>query len=80
MESPSTKALQHASDVKNRHENDLMSRTGVLGVGVGASEKYPSEAVIVIYMDKTLGMRARMPERVEDVRVKVISTTPFVAY
>ena len=80
MESPSTKALQHASDVKNRHENDLMSRTGVLGVGVGASEQYPSEAVIVIYMDKTLGMRARMPERVEDVRVKVISTTPFVAY
>jgi len=80
LQSPSAKGIERASDVKNRHENDLMSHIGVIGVGVGASAKDPSEAVIIIYMDKTLGMRARLPEQVEGVRIKVISTTPFVAY
>jgi hypothetical protein len=78
--SPLPQDVERAHGAKKRHEKDLMSRPGVLGVGVGGSENNGAEATVVVYFDRTSGRALALPERVDDVRVRVVLTDPIVAY
>ncbi len=66
--------------IKDSRENNLLSRPGVIGVGVGASDDDPFEAVIVVYVDETTGLNPRLPVSINGARVKVVNTDTFVAY
>ena len=63
--------------VENRH--NLMSQTGVLGVGLGALEDNSAPA-IVVYVDKTGFPTSQFPAQIDNVPVRVIMTDPFIAY
>jgi hypothetical protein len=76
----SDETIAQVNAIKERRENNLLSRPGVIGVGVGASDDDPFEAVIVVYVDDTAGFNPRLPHRVDGVRVKVVNTDTFVAY
>jgi hypothetical protein len=66
--------------IKEGRENNLLSRPGVIGVGVGAADDNPFEGVIVIYVDESTGFNPRLPRTINGVRVKVVNTDTFVAY
>jgi hypothetical protein len=72
-------AVSHAIGVKERNENRIMSRAAVIGMGVGASDD-GTEPVLVVYVDETASVRARLPRRIDGVRVKRVLTDPIVAY
>jgi len=69
--------LAPANEAKKRHERDLMSRLGVIGVGVGAEG--PGAGTLVIYVDRTMGRRLDLPARLDNVKVQVVETDAFVA-
>jgi hypothetical protein len=77
---PSREAIQFATQAMRGREQDLLSRTGVIGVGVGARDEDQTEAAIVIYVDRTTGVSGRLPRRINGVRVKVVYTDQFVAF
>src|SRR5262245_27194428 len=64
--------LERVHEVKKRHEQRLMSRPGVIGVGVG-------DGVVVVYFDRTAGPAPELPDVVDSVKVLRIGTEPFVA-
>jgi hypothetical protein len=72
--------IANATAAMRTRESEIMSRSGVLGIGVGASAVNSSEAVIIVYLDQTLGVTTRLPRRIGGVRVERIMTDPFVAY
>ncbi|OLE54737.1 MAG: hypothetical protein AUG51_06415 [Acidobacteria bacterium 13_1_20CM_3_53_8] len=72
-------AIEHATNVMQGRLDDLMSRPSVIGVGVGASDTNPGEAVIVIYVDRTTGASPQLPRSIDGVRVKRVETDTFVA-
>jgi hypothetical protein len=72
-------ALDHASRVLEQHRHDLMSRPGVLGVGLGALEDN-SAAAIVVYVDKTSSAKPQLPVQIDNVPVRVVMTDPFIAF
>ena len=76
----SDETIAFASAVKERRENDLFSRPGVIGVGVGSSDDNAFEAVIIVYVNMTSGFSPRLPRRIDGVRVKAVYTDTFVAY
>ncbi len=78
--SPLPQDVGRAHEAKKRHERGLMSRSGVLGVGVGGSENNSSDATIVVYFDRTSGRSPELPDRLDDVKVRVILTDPIVAF
>ncbi|HEV2664025.1 MAG TPA: hypothetical protein VG324_03900, partial [Blastocatellia bacterium] len=78
--SPLPQEMERANAAKNRHVRDLMSQPSVIGVGVGSSEDNLAEGAIVVYVDRTAGRMPALPERVDNVRVRVVFTDPFVAY
>ena len=71
-------SLAHAKKVLAEHRYRLMSRSAVLGVGVGAADK-AGKAAIVLYVNKGVSLRSPLPKRLNDVSVKVHMTDPFVA-
>lgn len=73
-------AAERASQALEARRNDLMSRPAVIGVGVGQSETDETEAVIVVYVDRTAGGRPTLPRTIDGIRVKRVDTDPFVAY
>jgi len=77
--SPLPQDMELANAAKNRHERELMSRPGVIGVGVGAADNSAAGAVVV-YIDRTMGRVPAMPESVDNVKVRVVLTDPFLAY
>jgi hypothetical protein len=77
---PSSESVQRAMKAMRTRETDLMSRPGVLGVGVGASETGTDEASIVVYLDAATGASANVPRRINGVRVRKVFTDPFIAY
>jgi Peptidase family S64 len=77
---PSQAALEHARTIKERHKPSILPRANVLGIGVGAADDNPSEAVIVIYTETGRGSSEALPEYLDGLRVKVVNTEPFVAY
>lgn len=77
---PSSASVERAMEVMRARENDLMSRPGIIGVGVGASDTDPNEASIVVYIDVNSPISPSVPRRINGVRVKRVYTEPFVAY
>src|SRR5262245_3548365 len=78
--SPLPQDVELAHEAKKRHERDLMSRPGVIGVGVGGAEDNPFEGAVVVYVDRTAGRAPVLPGRVDNVKVRVVFTDTFVAY
>ncbi|MBI1827399.1 MAG: hypothetical protein HY287_07395 [Planctomycetes bacterium] len=77
---PAANDLQAAIQIKERNEAALLRMPGVIGVGVGAANDNPFQAVIVVYVDNTHGNgRNAIPTDVEGTNVRVIETDPFVA-
>ncbi len=77
---PSAADIDFVRQLKERHEPGLFSRPGVLGVGVGAADDDPTEAVIVVYVEASPNAHPRgLPSEIEGVKVRVIPTDPFVA-
>ncbi|MEK6287173.1 MAG: hypothetical protein AABO57_15640 [Acidobacteriota bacterium] len=76
----SSESVDRAMEVMQAREYDLMSRPGVIGVGIGASDTGSTEASIVVYIDVTTGISAKVPKRINGVRVRKVFTEPFVAY
>jgi hypothetical protein len=72
-------AIDHAGQVLEQNRHDLMSKPGVLGVGLGALEDN-SQAAVLVYVDKTSSANPQLPERVDNVPVRVIFTDPFIAF
>jgi hypothetical protein len=77
---PLDASVEFATAVMREREKNLMSRAGVIGVGIGASDDNASEAIIVVYVDVTAKATARVPKTINGVKVKKIFTEPFVAY
>jgi hypothetical protein len=77
---PSSASVQRAIQAMRGRERDLMSRPGIIGVGVGASDADPNEASIVVYVDVTSQLTPSVPRRINGVRVRTVFTEPFVAY
>jgi hypothetical protein len=73
-------AVARVSAVLEQHRANLMAREGVIGVGVGASDKADGEAAIVIYVDRTSGAKPLFADSLEGVSVRVVYTDPFVAF
>jgi hypothetical protein len=77
---PTTEAVERAMSAMRTRENDLLSRPGIIGVGVGASDTGPNEAAIVVYVDVNSPLSASVPRRINGVRVRKVFTEPFIAY
>jgi hypothetical protein len=73
-------AVEHAKRVLEENRHDLMSKPGVLGVGLGAADEANSQAAIVVYVDKTTSSRPQLPDQIDSVRLKVVLTDPFIAF
>jgi len=72
-------AVDHASRVLEQNRYDLMSRPGVLGVGLGATEDNSTPAILV-YVDQTSSVQPQLPQDIDRVPIRVIFTDPFIAY
>jgi len=73
-------AADHASAVLEQHRANIMFQQGVVGVGVGASERSDGEAAIVIYVDRTSSARPQFADSMDGVAVRVVYTDPFIAF
>lgn len=77
---PSSRAVKLATRAMRSQEVQLMSQPGIIGVGVGAEDAVAGDAAIVVYIDANSPLTAKVPRRINGVRVKKIYTEPFVAY
>jgi hypothetical protein len=77
---PSQAAVGHARTVKNRHKASILGMANVLGIGVGAADDNSSEAVVIIYVETGHALPEVVPDFLDGLRVKVVTTEPFVAY
>ena len=77
---PSDKAVEFATTALREKEKSLMSRPGVIGVGVSASENNVDEATIIVYIDVTSADSPKLPKRINGVKVQKVYTEPFIAY
>ena len=75
---PAPARVDVATQVKGRHVGALMSHSAVLGVGVGAADDDPSEAVLVLYVEQGRP-HPPLPEALDGVRVKLVYTDRIVA-
>jgi hypothetical protein len=69
--------MERVTSVKSRHERTLMSDESVIGVGVGMEN--PSAPTIMVFVDRTARRAHDIPESLDNVKVQVIETDPFVA-
>jgi Peptidase family S64 len=70
--------VERVTSVKNRHARELMSRAGVIGVGVGPGDN-PGNPAVVIYVDRGMGRAPALPARLDNENVRVVLTDAFVA-
>jgi hypothetical protein len=75
---PSSQSVERAMKAMKTREKDLMSRQGIIGVGVGASDDGSGEASIVVYL--ATGASTNVPKKINGVKVRKVFTEPFVAY
>ncbi|HKP10828.1 MAG TPA: hypothetical protein VJZ91_01915 [Blastocatellia bacterium] len=73
-------SVEFATEAMRAREQDLMSRPGVIGVGIGQAEDNQREAAIVVYVDSTAKVKTKLPKTISGVKVKRVYTEPFVAY
>jgi len=69
--------IEQAIQVKNRHEQRLMSHPDVFGMGVGWDQG--GRAFVAIYADRGAGRISDLPRNLDDVEVRVVHTEPFIA-
>jgi hypothetical protein len=77
---PSDRAIELATAAMKGREKSLMSRAGVIGIGVSASESNVDEATIIVYVDVTAASYPKLPKRINGVKVRRVFTEPFIAY
>jgi len=77
---PSSKAIKRATKAMRSQEVELMSQPGIIGIGVGAEDAVAGDAAIVVYIDANSPLTAKVPRRINGVRVKKVYSEPFVAY
>ena len=76
----SKEAVESATAVRDRHEDELMKIPGAVGTGIGMSEE-PGQPAIIVYVTKnTPQTQAATPKEVEGVPVKTVQNGGFVAY
>ncbi len=69
-----------ATRAKERHEQAIMRIDGVVGLGIGASDVVPDEAVVEVYVKKaTPAVRAAIPAELDNVQVNVVETGEITA-
>lgn len=69
--------LDHAKQVKERHERDLLELDCVQGVGIGEQRGEPA---ITIYVDRRPpALRGKIPAQIENVPVVVEESGDFKA-
>jgi hypothetical protein len=74
-------AVDAVRKAKIRHEAQLMSVPGVVGVGIGQSEKLPGQAAIEVYVkEPATAMRSQLPNSLDGIEVKIIETGEIHAY
>ena len=74
-------AVDAVRRVKERHEARLLTIPGVVGVGVGRSEKVIGQAAIEIYVKQaTTSLHRELPNSLEGVEVKIVETGEIHAY
>jgi hypothetical protein len=67
--------------IKMQNEKSLFQIPGVQGVGIGAADNDPTEAVIVLFVNTRHGKtQNNIPTELDGTKVKVILTDPIVAY
>jgi hypothetical protein len=76
---PSEALVALASEAVKEHGPAWMAHGNVIGVGVGAADENPYEAVIVVYVDRNQGNVPDLPDQARGFRVKRVLTEPFVA-
>jgi len=76
----SRRAVRLATNAMRSQEVQLMSQPGIIGIGVGAEDAAAGDAAIVVYIDANSPLSAKVPRRINGVRVKKVYTEPFVAY
>ena len=77
---PSNASIARATTAMRSREKNLMSRPGIIGIGVGGSDSDPNEASIIVYIDATSALSVSVPRRINGVPVTRVFTEPFVAY
>ncbi len=76
---PSESAVAQATQAVKEHGPAWMAHGNVIGVGVGAADENPYEAVVVVYIDRTQGNVPDLPDQARGFRLKRVLTDPFVA-
>ena len=78
---PSDEAIAKVIQVQFEHEAELMRRANVIGVGIGADENDPTQAVLVVYivLPDANEPAPTFPSSIDGVPVRVELTDPFVA-
>ena len=66
--------VEHASEVKARHEDALLQIPGVVGVGVGLASDGSGPVIQVYVAEATDRILRDVPGRLEDVGVEIIET------
>jgi hypothetical protein len=66
--------VEHASQVKARHEDALLRIPGVVGVGVGLASDGSGPIIQVYVAEATEQVLRDVPSRLEDVGVEVVET------
>jgi hypothetical protein len=74
-------AVDAVRRVKERHEGRLLAIPGVIGVGVGVSEKAIRQAAIEVYViQATESVRQALPRSLDGAEVKIVETGEIHAY
>jgi hypothetical protein len=67
--------------IKQRHENRILDIPGVVGMGVGLSDRASGQAALEIYVTRhTELLRRALPASLDGVEVKTMETGEIVAY
>ena len=74
-------AVDAVTRVKERHEAKLLKIPGVVGVGVGLSDRVLGQPVIEIYVKQaTDSLRRTLPSSLDGVQVRIVETGEIFAY
>jgi hypothetical protein len=74
-------AVAAVTKIKEKHEGRLMNIPGVVGIGVGLSNRVPGQPAIEIYVkEATAALKRTLPESLEGAEVRIVETGEIRAY